>query len=145
MLWKKDKRNMNRSFGGINVLFVGDFLQLDPTAGIPLNRIPTAWIKKGRKFAPGASDEHGQALFWGQTDGCVQGVTILEECKRHEEEDAWLLQMQNEFRLGKLSADTHAFLHGRKTSVPGSMVNGKLMCGNKECEKRRMTSPEITT
>ena len=88
---KCDDRDMDRSFGGINILFVGDFMQLDPTTGIGLNKIPSAWIKKGRKYAPSATDEHGHFLFWGQGEGSVQGVTVLSECKRHEEDDTWLM------------------------------------------------------
>ena len=73
---KRDKTNLDRAFGGINLLLVGDFQQLDPTGGTPINAIPTAWIRRGRKYAPGATDEHGQYLFWGQDKNSVQGVIM---------------------------------------------------------------------
>ena len=57
---KRDTQNIDRPFGGINILFVGDFHQLDPPTGTPINAIPTCFIKNARKYAPGATEEHGQ-------------------------------------------------------------------------------------
>ena len=36
-------------------------------------------------------------------------------------------------RAGCLSEDSCHFLHGRPTTVPGCMVDGKVTCGNAEC------------
>ena len=39
--YKQDCRNIDRPFGGLNVLFVVDFFQLDPpTKNIPVHKIP---------------------------------------------------------------------------------------------------------
>ena len=34
-----------------------------------------------------------------------------------------------------LTEDAHAFLHGLETTVPGSCLNGRLLCGNQECKQ----------
>ena len=54
-------------------------------------------------------------------------------CERHENADDWLLEVQQEFRENRLSADHHAFLHGETTSVPGSYVHGQLTCSEVKC------------
>ncbi len=61
---------------------------------------------------------HGQAIFWHEGEGTIQGVTELDECIRTE--DPWLYEVQEEMRAGALSEDSWNFLHGRQTSVPGS-------------------------
>ena len=50
----------------------------------------------------------------------MQGVTELWQCERGDDE--WLKEVQEELRHGKLSANTHKFLHSEPTSVPGSWV-----------------------
>ena len=64
-LTKKDTNRIDQAFGGINILFVGDFHQLDPPAGTPINAIPVSFIQKARKYAPGATDEHGEYIYFG--------------------------------------------------------------------------------
>ena len=34
-----------------------------------------------------------------------------------------------------LTADTHAFLHGLETTVPGSYLKGHVRCGREDCKK----------
>ena len=120
-----------RAFGGINVLLVGDFWQLDPPKGGSLSDIPVEFLRSARHYAPKADIAHGQAILWGQGDGSVQGITELTECVRTQ--DPWLLEVQTEMRGGNLSEDAWNFLHGRPTKVPGSWVNGKVTCGNRDC------------
>ena len=62
----------------------------------------------------------------------MQGVTELSQCERCD--DAWLLSVQAEFRRGSLQVDTHAFLHGEDTQVPGSWVEGRATCGTLSCQ-----------
>ena len=135
-LMKKDKHRIDQAFGGINILFVGDFHQLDPPTGTPINGIPVSFIQKAREYAPGATDEHGEYLFWGSGPGTVHGVSELTICERHDNADEWLLEVQEEFRENKLSSDNHAFLHGQATSKPGSSTNGQTTCGNTTCSER---------
>ena len=140
---KVDQLGHDRPFGGLHVIFCGDFHQLDPPTGTPIASIPTAFIQKARQYAPGATEEHGQYIFWGDGEGSVQGVTELHECVRVEGEgNAWLLEVQDQFREGCLSEDNYNFMHGNATKVPGSWVNGKTLCGNSNCEKLVIASPD---
>ena len=87
---KLDKGGLDRAFGGINVLFSGDFWQLDPPSGGFLASIPTDFIKGARRYQPAPDMAHGQAILWSSEVGAVQGVTELTECIRTE--DAWLYE-----------------------------------------------------
>ena len=42
-------------------------------------------------------------------------------------------QVLDEFRVVQLTQDTHAFLHGSETAVPGSWMAGKPACGSGRC------------
>ena len=132
---KKDASGEVRPFGGLNVIFVGDFWQLDPPKGALLGAIPVDFIRYAFKYDPKPDAAHGQAMFWHRGKGCVQGVPELTECARTE--DAWLLQVQNEMRAGCLSEDSWHFLHAphygpreyggwpvgvRERRLPGFMV-----------------------
>ena len=48
---------------------------------------------------------------------------------------SWLQELQGELRVGRLSEDNHAFLHGRPTSVPGSWCTKTRQptCGENTC------------
>ena len=108
-LMKQDTARIDKAFGGINILFVGDFHQLDPPSGTPINALPASFISNARKYAPGATDEHGQYIFWGDGPGSVSAMNELTICERHEKTDDWLLEVQAEFRRNELTSDTHAF------------------------------------
>ena len=81
---KKNTRRIDQPFGGINILFVDDFHQLDPPTRTPINDIPTNFIRRTREYAPGSIDEHGEYLFWGNGPGTVHGVSELTICERHD-------------------------------------------------------------
>ena len=91
---KLDSNMTDRPFGGLNVLFSGDFLQLDPPDGGFLAGIPTDFIRASRKYVAAPTVAHGQALFWGGADGGVQGVTELTECERCA--DGWWQEIQEQ-------------------------------------------------
>jgi DNA replication protein DnaC len=122
---KRGRQGQIRAFGGINIVFVGDFWQLEPPRGGFIADIPVEFIRRGRKYNPKPDIAHGQAIFWHYGKGSVQGITELTECVRTEE-DPWLLQVQNEMRRGDLTLNSWQFLHGFDTEVPGSWVNGDL-------------------
>ena len=128
---KKGFKGQVRAVGGINVVFIYDFWQLDPPSSGFLGSIPAEFLRRGRKCDPKLDSVHGQAILWGTGKGCVYGMTELTECVLTE--DPWLLQVQQEVRNGRLSQDSWDFLHGRRTTVPGSAVSGKLTCNNKQC------------
>ena len=64
----------------------------------------------------------------------MQGVTELEHCERTS--DVCLQSVHEEFRYGKLTVDTHNFLHGKPTLLPGSAINSVAMCGSESCKSR---------
>ena len=130
---KQDASGHDPPFGGINVLFAGDFWQLDPPSGGCLSSIPVEYIRNARQYVAKPTVAHGQAIFWHKGLGVVQGVTELTETIRTE--DPWLLEVQQQMRAGSLSEDNWHFLHGRPTKVPGSWINGACECGHEACEK----------
>ena len=85
---------------------------------------------------PAPLSEYGLTLYWSG-DGGV-GLTGLTELVQQERcEDPWYLTMLDECRAGQLSEDNCNFLHGRRTSVPGSwmavITNPHTMCGMDAC------------
>ena len=61
--YKMRSDNLSRPFGGLNVLLIGDFWQLDPPQGVSLASLPVDYIRRARKFDPSAPTAHGQALL----------------------------------------------------------------------------------
>ena len=136
-----NNKKVLRPFAGVNILFSGDFWQLPPPEGGFLGDIPFEYIQNSRQYAPSPSISHGQSLVWSGPDTGVQGVTELEVCERTD--DVWLQSVQEEFRYGKLTMDTHAFLHGKPTLLPGSILNGKATCNSDWCKKRACEMVEL--
>ena len=122
-----------RPFGGLNIVLSGDFWQLAPPDGGFLADVPSELVSAARKYTSLPPVLHGQSLLWGGAERGIQGVTELEECERCD--DVWLKEVQDEFRRGALSEDSHAFLHGRDTSVPGSWLKGDVLCKNQSCRE----------
>ena len=135
---------MTRPFGGLNLLCVGDFYQLDPPEGGALSSIPTEFIRRARKYEPAPTISHSQALFWSGGDKGIQGITELHDVGRCKDE--WLQEVQEELRHGRLSEDNWKFLHGERTSVPGSWTKGRAQCGVKACaDLARGIAPSSTS
>ena len=129
-----NKKKVLRPFAGVNMLFSGDFWQLPPPEGGFLGDLPFEYIQNSRQYAPSPSIAHGQSLMWSGPDTGVQGVTELSFCERTD--DVWLQSVQEEFRYGELTTDTHAFLHGKPTLLPGSFLKGDTTCTSDWCKKR---------
>ena len=131
--------NTSRPFGGLNVLLVGDFWQLEPPDGGFLGSIPVDYILQARKFQPAPTISHGQALLWSGRKTGVQGVTELHQCERQD--DAWLIEVQDEIRAGALSEDNYNFMHNLPTTVPGSWLLRDVLCGRAACKKLAKPQP----
>ena len=127
-----ERSHMERPFGGLNVLLSGDLWQLEPPSGTFLGTLPTALLEEGT-VRRGPTTAYGQLLVWGGAEHGVQGVTELVTCERTT--DLWLQEVQAQIRVGNLDADSHAFLHGEPTSVPGSWLQNDVQCGSATCRK----------
>ena len=120
---KYDDRQQERPFGGLNVIFAGDFYQLNPPepGGWSLSRIPTSFYDGSPASTPAPTSEYGLLLFWG--DDQRQALTGLTELVHQERcVDAWYNLLLDECREGRLSEHNHQFLHGQPTAVPGSWM-----------------------
>ena len=120
----KDAKNNTRPVAGINLLCSGDVWQLPPPDGGFLGDIPCEFIQASRQYIPASTVAHGQSLLWSEAPAGMTGVTELQQCERTK--DDWLRSVQEQFRFGKLTEDTHAFLHGLPTMQPGPIVDGTL-------------------
>ena len=125
--------------GGLNVIFVGDFWQLDPPepSGVSISAVPKDLYDPTAERPRHATSEYGLSLFWSfNMREAVQGVTVLtlqERCK-----DKWYSDLLDECRELKLSENNYNFLHGFPTAVPGSWCLGqdgshKPSCGVPKC------------
>ena len=112
----------------------GDLWQLPPPDGGFVRDIPCEFIQASRTYFPAPTVVHGQSLLRSNALTGMTVVTELEKCERTK--DVWSRSIQDEFRIGKLTKETHAFSHGEPTMQPGSILNGNVMCGHTKCTKR---------
>jgi ATP-dependent DNA helicase PIF1 len=92
-------RKCNAPFGGLQVVFVGDFYQLPP-------------VCKDVVLAPGAADRTFafESPLWNQT---VQKTITLTQIIRQK--DPVFQKILNEARIGELSPESYSALESRKT------------------------------
>ena len=64
----------------------------------------------------------------------LQRVAELIQCERAQDE--WLKSVQDTFRIGRLSMDSHALLHGKPTLVPGMTICCTSQCKSTWCRSR---------
>ena len=124
----------DEAFGGINIILAGDFHQLDPPDnGVALCTPPSS--RPGdKKIARAATSEYGLALLWDKRPELgFHGASEL--TTPHRCTEPWWMEVLEECRFGKLSANNHAFLHGKHTTVVGSALQGRASCGNPNCER----------
>ena len=76
----------------------------------------------------------GLALLWDQKGGQgFQSAIDLTEPFRCK--DPWWNATLDEFRYLVPTKDTHAFLHGTETTVPGSWFENRAACDSDECKE----------
>ena len=105
-----------RDYGGINIVYIGDFMQLPPVRATSLDTIPPRLFPTPFSM-PNDEIEHALELLWSGVTEFVE-LTIQERCK-----DYWYMAVQQECRVGNLSERNHKFLHGLPTGVPGCWMD----------------------
>ena len=96
--YKKNARGETHTFGGLNVVLIGDFWQLDPPEGTSLCKVPDHLASSRRKYASLPRSARGLEILHS-----VQGVTELTEPARCK--DKWYNAVLEECRFGRLSDD----------------------------------------
>ena len=110
-----------RDWGGVNVVFVGDFNQLPPADGVALDTIPNILLPESLTATQTATYK-GLSLIW-------EGVNKLIELKiQQRAADEWWMEVVNEVRFGNMSRVNHCFLHGLPTAQPGSWSHVQQKC-----------------
>ena len=127
-----DSAGEARPFGGVNVIFIGDFKQLPPPQGGYLASVPHH-LRVGPNDSskpPDALVDAGQRLMWEDCQGMVE-LTERERCK-----DPWWNEVNDETRACRLSDKNHNYLHG----IP---VEGCQLSTEERASRRRViTGPE---
>jgi ATP-dependent DNA helicase PIF1 len=131
----RDIRRNDAPFGGLQMVLVGDFLQLPP--------IPNRFSKQ-REFCfessvwndlgLGVVDEHGRIYAH------EEGVITLNQVVRQSDND--FISLLNDIRIGKVSTDQLAMLNGcvvdRKARPNDGIVPTKLYSINRDVDKENM-------
>lgn len=107
-------RNHPVAFGGLQVVFVGDFFQLPPVSRF--DEPPARWAFLARA--------------WQTAKPIVCYLT-----EQHRQTDASFLAMLNDVRRGKITQDTDAFLQSRKCEPPAELVYTRLSAHNSDVDQ----------
>ena len=131
--WSLDAQGSPRLFGGLNVIFVGDYKQLPPVAERALFANPFSAglnLTGPEKRLSDALWALGPETFPDEPSSCV----VLQT--QHRTDDPWQQHVLLELRAGKETWETYCFTHGLPTQHVGSWLPGKpvVSCGNLMCQ-----------
>ena len=115
-------------FGGINIIFAGDFWQLTPVKAHSLFANP--FLKK--KYSSG--EQKILQMFWnGDDQDSIQKTWLLTKPLRSH--DAWLNAVLQASRNGEESWEMYCFNHGLPTRHVGPWPPQEEMptCGSQRC------------
>ena len=132
-MWKKRRDGTKRLFGGINVLFFGDWWQLKPVAGTSLFASP---------FGPAGAAQTGLSIFWGDGPKSVHRTYELTELARCK--DPWYNKFLVGCRNGSLPLSLYHYMHGFPTFTPGSFKcddTEETGCSSADCRKHLKRDP----
>ena len=117
-----------RAWGGVNVIFIGDWWQLQPTGGIAIMSNPFSHSVQSSSSAQAAMPS-----FWCQPSDVAEvnaAHYMLQEWAPQERvlelstnirsgEDAWWNEVLEQCRRGELSEDNYDWIHGfpARTSI----------------------------
>ena len=117
-----------RPFGGVNLRFCGDFLQLPPVKALGLYSNP---FTTNMEFV----EQRTMNYVWRHTDDSTNGLCEL--TITHRQKDPWLAHVLREHREGAETWETYCFVHGLPTKHAGSWLPQSeiLQCGHASCEE----------
>ena len=117
-----------RPFGGINMVFAGDFWQLPPVRALSIFSNP---FKKG---VYDTLEQKMLMMFWKRGDSdSIQKTWVLDQSMRTQ--DKWLKSVLDADRYGEESWEMYCFIHGLPTRNVGTWdpETGEPSCKNVKC------------
>ena len=131
-------------------MYVGDWWQLPPIekAGASLSNLPESVAPIKLPFGADTKQQRGLDLIWNMSrrwcdEEFPHPLIVLKEQIRCT--DPWWNEVLTECRDGRMTKNTHKFLHGdHTTTVPGSWEQGLNgpRCGREACRAAKDTVPE---
>ena len=106
--YKRRRDGESRVFGGVNVLFFGDWWQLRPVGGTALFSNPA--------YASTGGTRRGMSFFWGAGHDSIHQTWELTEPMRCE--DVWYNSFLTACRDGNLTSELYNLFHGFPTLTP---------------------------
>ena len=119
----------DRPFGGINIVFAGDFWQLTPVRANAIFSNPFLRDRYGNE------EQRIFKMFWCPEDrDSVQKTFVLDKPMRTK--DLWLQAVLDADRYGRETWEMYCFAHGLPTRNPGTWMpqTDAVACGQEKCK-----------